>query len=387
MEYYCTWVDVLQQIKSDTSINFVARATTPWNAISIDALILKLQALGIRVNAIIAIDEHPLAGFMIREKSFVNKVSCYCFLRCKKEKSTEENRYINEQCMVNGFRHTAKVVFGNSSYDNILYFATYNANTPDAILAVQYEFLKRKIVICRTEEGVGAYMGTFDKTYQGLRNISTLGDLKGYILTILLGKYVYRLFHKGYNSLTLKDSIRGLVVDESNLQYYLEVFQQQLSDLYICLDKDMISKSVLVCTTAWRRDEIKDDEDFRILKQVCDELHNRGFKLLLKTHPRDSYFKTRVDDLHCTHLEVENISMETIISCAKPLAMISFSSTTLVNAKIFGKVPVYCLSDMLDRSKISSFYLDEIDSFKRTFKHIVRFITSAEDIGFNEGIQ
>lgn len=110
-----------------------------------------------------------------------------------------------------------------------------------------------------------------------------------------------------------------------------------------------------------------------MMKQMCDYLYLNGYKLLLKAHPCDLFYPSKIDELHCELLNIPGLSMESLCGYAKPQAVVSFASTTLINPYVFWKIPTFCLTDMLDRTKMKS-YLDEIDSFKRTYKNFVHFV-------------
>ena len=171
-----------------------------------------------------------------------------------------------------------------------------------------------------------------------------------------------------------------MTVNFKIIPYYKKAFKICCDFRNIDVKKTEIEKSVIICTTAWERTHIIDDEDLRVLRDVCNYLNSMGVRLFLKTHPRDKYFISKSTDLGCEILETKGFVLESIFSFATPMAVISFSSTTLVTANLIWNIPVFCLSKMLDRTKISSYYLNEIDGFYRTFKRNICFVDNLKDI-------
>ena len=371
-----SWESFLVSSLNDEKINFVAKAVTPWNVISIDALLFALSDHGIKINAQIAIAEHYTAGYMIDESSFVNCCSSYFKLPFSGNTDSLPRGRL-------GMTSYYKLIsgLGSRKKGKIIYYSTYNHTVPEgALIESLARLTSRPTSICYSEEGVGAYMGTFDKSFQGVSGIHSVGELRAYIRYNVFGHYLFSLFHRNYTSLLFHDTLFGLRVNSSVLKYYRQVFDLRHSLGSIRIDPKVIEGSILVCTTAWRRNEIQFDEDINVLREVCSSLSNSGYNLLMKPHPRDKVFETYASEFNCRVLVSEGKTLEDICSIAHPKAVISFSSTTLVNATIFWGIPSFCLSDMLNRGNISPFYLDEIDSFKGTFKRYCRFVSKVEDI-------
>ena len=69
--------DIINVIRNQPSINFIAFAITPWHALSIDALILKLNTQGVNIKAAIVIVEHCQSGYVINEHHFTNNCAIY----------------------------------------------------------------------------------------------------------------------------------------------------------------------------------------------------------------------------------------------------------------------------------------------------------------------
>lgn len=381
-----SWEDFLRIVKVDHSINFVAKAVTQWNALSIDALIFFLQDRGYNINASIVIAEHHKASYLITESFFTNSCAHYYRLPYSVQKEQDNNHEA-----VSGTRSKIREVIDYykkvftfckiSPSKDILFYSTFYNNTPDAVLLQQLGDFGRPIVICQTEEGIGGtYLGSFFKLYPSFRELHSFKELHGYIRTVFFGKILYRKLHTNINSLTFKDTITGLKINSRILPYYRKAFELRNKKINIDVEKELIESSVIICTSSMNRELVKENEDLKVLQKVCENLHTRGYNLLLKPHPRDTFFPTQIERLHCELLNIPDISLESLCEYAKPLAVISFASTVLVNPSIFWNIPTFCISDMLNSGKIDQFYVDEAVKFKQTFHEFVHFVSSVKEI-------
>ena len=95
--------------------------------------------------------------------------------------------------------------------------------------------------------------------------------------------------HPVINMNIFKQSIFGkeLLDNKFVYPYYHHVFQMQCEKKQEELD---LRKTIVICTTAWKRNSVLDNEDLRVLKIITDDLFARGYSLALKTHPRDHFF-------------------------------------------------------------------------------------------------
>lgn len=387
-ENISSWSEAIEIVRKNHTINFIAKAVTQWNALSIDALLFYLESKGYIINAAIIIAEHYSSGYLIDESFFTNKCAKYFLLSYKSQTEEKNNKCDNRK--VEGIKQKLsdaidfyKIIFTPRSFcinkKDVLFYSTFDYTIPDSIIIQKLGNMGRPIVTCRTEEGIGPYMGTFNKAYVVIPKIWNLKEIHGYFRAVFMGRIVYRFFHKTYNSLTFKHTLRGLKRNKSIIPFYHKVFSIRNTIVRPQIDKNLMANSVIICTASWKRHLIENDEDLIVLRMVCDNLHRRGFSLLLKAHPRDLFFPTKLVELHCTLLDVPGLSMESLCEFSKPKAVISFASTTLVNPSLFWNIPTYCVTDMLNRNNVKA-YIDEIDSFKRIFKNFVHFVKSPDEI-------
>lgn len=376
----CPW---LEAAKDDVNYNLVVVAFTPWHALSIDALILYLRQQHVQVNAAIVITAHPQTGFAIDETFFTNDCATYYYDSFFHDEAIRNEKPVikNQVNRIKGIWNYYKGVFSKRSSLPILYYVTNSYPWMMVVRRLQSE-LHKNVIITYSEEGVASYMGTLADPNQ--MKIRGLRELRDFIRYQVFGNYVYRAFHPKVSMKIFHKGLFGLRINTSVLPYYRESFAALNRQKRLKIDSSLIEQSIIICTTAWDRKQVYDDEDLRVLKNVCDYLRCRGVNILLKTHPRDTFFAQKADMLDAQLFETDAFPMECICEACRPKGIISFSSTILVTAKVFWNIPTCCLADMLDISKVGEIYKKEVQCFKRTFEKFTQFISSPEDISLIE---
>ncbi len=373
-----------ETLEDNGNYNLVASAITPWHAISIDALIFYLQDKGIDINAAITICAHRQTGFAIDERFFVNDCATYYLDSGLRNNDTHIKKGVKTQLSI--WKRICNV--GNYYYSVFKYAICSKEKVPlyyvDRLPSVKLVWYfcnnNRKVVICYSDEGVATYMGTLKARVPIYHQSKGFNGFREYVRFYLIGNKLFCAMHKKETSKIFKQKPWGLVVNKTILPYYIKVFDRLNKKFELDLDKNIISRSIIICTSAWDRDRIKEQEDFVVLKRVCDFLIGQGNRLLLKTHPRDKFFETKIKDLGCDLLDTKGVPIECVCAYSMPKAIISFSSTALITAKVFWNISSICISDMLDRCKIDPFYLNEIDCFKRTFSKHIKFVKNELEV-------
>lgn len=371
----CSWIEA---VRDNPQYNFVAVAYTPWHAISIDSLILYLQHSGNVINAAIIITSHPQTGWAIDETFFTN--TCSTFYADPSIAVKETPTITTKEKLYRSFKN---ILFFFKNISNIknkknIYYVTNCFPNMHIVHNLHYNYNKF-VTIAYSDEGVASYMGTLKDPESKLLNKSRISSYIIYLNNYILGNKLYGLTHKSVNGRLLKKNIFGLSVNKKMLPYYTST----INNLYSQKKRKNIqtkSNAFIICTTAWQREEIKKDEDLKVLKQICKYLNAHGQILLLKTHPRDSFFKEKIEYLNCEPLDDNGLPLECICSEIKPAGIISFSSTVLITANILWNIPTYCISNLLNKKNIGNIYIEEIERFKKTFTGFTYFINRESDI-------
>lgn len=376
---YITWEDILDLIRQDKSINFFAFAVSPWHALSIDATLLWLQKeRHIELNGIICCASHSETGWAIDESYFESKCAQIYSL-------TYGNSHMH-----NSFKTVMKLYWKRileykyifADWINWRKLPTFYFICPYQPLLLDIMRLHSvdKYVKCVTcDEGVATYMSTLKPKLNPIHSLRDIWRYRHFVRENFLGREVRAILHGDISTYIFLKEKGRLVVNNSIIPYYREVFKERCYALYKDRKFD-ISDAVVVCTTAWQRDEIQDNEDLRVLLLVCETIKSKGSRLLLKTHPRDTFFVHYAQQMGTEVLDEWGMSMELMCEISQPKAIVSFSSTTLIVPKVFWSISCFCLTEMLDRTKIGNRYLEEIDSFKHAFGNMVTYVQDLNDL-------
>ena len=357
--------DLISHITNHPEYNFLAKVFTPWHMIGVKATLEKLKKEGIIMKGVGIVSPHPLTGYAIHENEFPNE----CVYTCSCDTTA-----VIENVLADKY-HFYKYLFADikkSSRKKDFYIIV---PVIDTILASQiYRVLPdRHIKFILFDEGVATYINTLWPRPNPFCGWSNFMQFLRYLHCHIMGQvFVEHTREVLHNQLFTYSSLGQLVQNKYIYPYYIKVLSQKAETTSIEGCFASIKDSVVICTTAWDRSKIIGDEDFIVLKKVCEYLHSKGLRLFLKPHPRDMFFTSKADLLY-TQVIDSSLPMESICINYPPRCIISFSSTILVTAKVFWNIPVYCLSDMLDRSCIGEFYLKEIDGFRQVFKDMVLF--------------
>lgn len=364
--------ELVKIIKDNPDINFIGVAVTPWHAISVDASIAWLKDHGTDVKGICLISPHMDFGYVTDTSAFSNAVS----LKYRYKYSNNAYRLLKRKY------YFYKFVFGNRytrKHDNPFYLLSCGMSVD--IGSYVYEILPHKhIRFILTEEGIGAFLGTV--VPQKLTHNNTLLSYLKYLkqkhyrsMTDYVAKH-----HDILDQRMFKQKEDGeLELNKELVPYYRDsitdkakktIKENKIVDLH---------NSVLLCTTAWIRNDIQDEEDYKVLLKVCDLLHSKGINIILKPHPRDSFFAQRAAQLHAQPLK-QSYPIEMLCAISRPKAIIGYSSTALVTAKLFWDIPAFCLSDLMEQSKMNDYYLKETGNFKKRFRNIISFPQSLAEI-------
>lgn len=352
-------MQVCSIVNSDPEINFVALAVTPFHAFGVDSVVKLMQSKGIQMKGLSLLCKHKITGFSQNEDIFINKASL-------KYKLVDETGYKK----LKDYFFYYYFIFKNiklARKKNVFYvIGTVPATR---IASYLYKYMpNRHIIFIIIDEGVGSYMLTDERKEQPMFKGLT-GSLKYLKIRFhehLMGELFVKRFHDVVWQKLFNETNGTLIRNDEILPYYRQVFADRISCNETKVDKRKIDNSILLCTTAWQRNKIKKNEDLRVLIEFCTCLKNSGISIILKPHPRDSFFRQHAKELYAEVID-DNIPIESICSIARPLSLVSFSSTSLVTAKLFYNIPVFCLSAMLNRSLIDSMYIKEIDEFNRVF--------------------
>ena len=364
--------DLPRLLKENPDINFIGWTCTPWQAIGVDAALMRLQKEGEKLKGICFVEPKQNFGYLCTtENAYVNTFSKRYYYE------PSNSPYSRSEWRKNHYRFVFKD-YKKTRDDNTLYIVEPFCNIVLGVVA--YTTLPhRHICFVQSDEGVAPYLGTLEADPPKIHSIHSFLSFCKFELYRKKDKMFKSHFDYFNCRIFLQEKDKSISLNHVMVPYFKESIERKTRmTIGTSFDVDL-RDSVVICTTAWFRNEIKDDEDLKVLINVCDYIYAKGHKIILKPHPRDEFFAKHAKDLHADILGY-SIPIETICAITQPKAMIGFSTTALETAKLFWNIPVFCISNMLDRTKLSHFYLREIDNFKLVFRKLIKFVDNVEEI-------
>ena len=147
------------------------------------------------------------------------------------------------------------------------------------------------------------------------------------------------------------------------------------------LKMDDVGKTVLIITQPFSEmDSVPLDTELNLMQSLIKLINENGIKPVLKPHPREK--SDKYNGLVDCDFEVikDKFPVEEIIPNLNPICVIGYTSTALLNSKIFFDINAVSLLDvMLSKSNDGT---DEVsdDEFKNLTGKYVNFVDKIEDI-------
>ena len=367
----------LIEILSKEKINFIASAITPWHAIGVNALLELLLDKGIKINPLFIVMQSPNKEYLLDAKSFSYDTEHVYLLDYSKNDTSKFGLLTNPLSSVINFFKNRKI----SNYQDEVYIANPwypDFNRVNWVLK-QNKFLKIKY--CIIDEGAATYMRTSEPI------LKAFSDNKSYVKALLFiysfyiqNKLLFNLIKKTDSFLNMNIFIianKKLILNQAALKYYKKVLNTSISPK---TNIGPLSSTVLIGTMAFPRNCIYKNEDINFLKKLVKYIKSQGFIPILKPHPRESDSLTHYAELNCRILD-NSTPLELLFDAKlKPKAFISFSSTSLLNAKLFYGINSFSIINLLDLENFHKIYKDEMTSFKKVFADHISFPNYIEEI-------
>lgn len=384
--------EILNLISKHSNINFIARVISPFHASSVFASILWIEETkNVKIKPIIVIAKHSVNGFVINESFFKSIEADLYFEDAQHEYASNNNEYRSiskikkkvkrARLFLKKYSFFFKGIIRKNNKQELYY---YTHGIHDEYISEGICDLGRRPIFLLGEEGCASYIGTaYWESFPPCPKPTSRDGIykfRHFLRDVVFYRFAIKHMHEYHNCRLFISKSKKLIPNKDLIPYYEKAFKMCYDIVSLDVDKNDIEQSVILCTTAWYRDKIKEDEDLRVLKRICGFIREKGFHIFLKLHPRDTYFASKIEDLGCDLLDTKGLVLESVFTWSKPKAVISFSSTALITAKLIWNIPVYCLSKMLDREMIDEFYLEEIDGFYNAFEDNVKFIYDANEI-------
>lgn len=363
--------ELVECVANSEECNFVGVAITPWHAHGIDCAIEYYSKL-YSLNGIICINKHRETGYALGKDNFYN-LDKGTFRIVKLVNNTVSTKKFQRKktvyCIQSYFRKrkgreiiTASadhpwISFGTllskrlSTIDVKYYvmdegLATYMTHAKQNVKRSSYNFLKRFVSKIRTE-------------------ISE--QMKYAHLNVVDGK----LLRKQRNE---------LLANEQSIIAYKKIIQKG-AERVSAEEYSQYANAIIISTQLYNETgDIVDGADISLIHEIYTKLVDNGEKVIIKLHPRTMNYSVYNQSMD---IDVrKDFSQEVIFSKLEqlPKAVISFTSTSLVTAKLFWGMPCFSLVDLVDKSKMSNYARIEFEAFKNEFGNIVDIVTDMDSL-------
>lgn len=366
----------IAQLIQAEHVNFIGSAVTPWHAHGVDCAISYLKSRGIAVNGVILVKpaiKGSQVDYIIDERNFVTQ-SCKLY-KLPAVYDTRISYIVNNIIEL----YKASSWYNQQSKSNDKE-DVYIAN-PWHLDVDLFKYLYRRLIGTHTfrlmliEEGLATYFPASKSYHQqwitANKDRSIFRRSASFLLNIVGSKLNRRFQHltKWINLNLLIERSDGLVPNEQAISLYRPILRQYA---LLCERPVVdIGESVIICTMAYKREEVNEDADSQLLRAIVDELKSIGITVCIKPHPRETDYKSRYSTLGCTIIDAP-CSVETLLSLYPQIkGIISYSSTALVTATLlFGKKSISIIN-MLDQKQYGEYIQGEMLSFCQCFGNIV----------------
>lgn len=381
---HITRTEFIRRAINDKEINFIAFVVTPWHVISLDASLMFLQSMGSALKGMVLISPHINTGINVAVDSFSGS-NYELYIETSMNSNAAEGKKIENKIWrkIKDFfnrriwhiQYYLYIIFGGINWKRKPIMYIISQTNPETVLGMRMRKYKHaKFVI--NDEGIGSYTSYFHMP-------APIGDeWKGfrvwmhYFREEILGRQWVCIFHNAIHTTIFKNGKLPLVPRYSIIPYYNQIFSGLATKENVNL-----TNAILIAPSVYIEErEIYHGEDLRIWKDICEALHEEGYKLYMKPHPRDNFFVSMAKDWHCEVINKNGLSMEGLCAKSKPKCVIGGPSTALVTSALFFNVPSICIVDMMNQDLLSQGHKDAVAEFKAMFNNLVQHVNSIDDL-------
>lgn len=373
--------DVINLLKTDEEINFIAYLRTSWHANGVKTALLKLsQTEKLKGIILLSSDDYKSDKPLVRKEDFASLGENIRFVVDYKEefiypKSKKELLKIKTAPVKYFAKHSKgsrKIYILNPMIFEALLVPRLKAALPQA-----------NIINVVTDEGLGVYMRSdFNWAIERYQNTKSI---KRFFQTFIMAlkKRYYKARAKKANEYINCEILKKDKKSYVENREIVEFCKKALNDDKVNPDEYRIyEKAVIISAQLYfENNQIKNDSDLSLYKYIVSRMKDKNITVIFKPHPRDKDI-TRYDCLGC-YVEKDNtVSQESIIASlkVKPLAVLSFTSTSLVTTKLFYSVDAFSLINLVSRADLQPSLQNEFKNFEKTFSDVISIPHTIEEL-------
>ena len=366
----------------NTKIDFIAVAISSWHALGIDAFVYNLSnELERKVKGLILILPHPEDGYLLGEKNFLH--GDYADLKFDfVEGITENQNFISERVpnFISKYRNMFSGLQNIRSKNGVnkLYLISPLIPYIELLLYFDNKSISSKYdpVFVLVDEGYGTYISKKNWNMANRMDYDILDLISSKIFRAV--DYVFRKMVM--KSMTIEDMFlfkieSPLIVNDDIANSYKEVLKLRKNDI----KRDNVEKTIIIISQPLSENNIILLEDeLSTMSSLIKFINKKGIKPILKPHPREK--KDKYSNLIGCDFEIieDSSPVEEIIPIVNPLCVVGYSSTALLNSKIFYDINAISLTDLLSITDNEKFNFGK--EFKTLTSNYVNFIDDLEEI-------
>lgn len=362
----------LYRLLENSEYDYVAFVMTKWHVHSFEAALMMLQDKeNRRLKGIVIIKAHPVNGFLLDENSFsIDNTELYY----SEEDEGVKDIIYSELCGLTYYLKLKK-----SARSSFYFLRPTSFRYPILGMVNKALHSNKKISFVKLDEGVGTYI--YDSNYwfknSLTENPGLIAKLKCYVK-----HFEEKLFKEDklrdldqYIDACLFNVQNGTCFANEGLSHYYQesIRISALKNQKLGFDE---KERYIIINTQIPHEIFKTGKDLsgEILKKCIDIFSENGYKVYVKTHPRDrgySYYESLGAEVIN-----ENITQEAMLALVKvkPVFIVGFFSTTLVTSNVIFGVKTISLDDIVDsKNEFLDKLNDSIIRFKSFFGAYICF--------------
>lgn len=365
-------------------MDFIAIASTQWHAICVDSAIYSLnKRLDKKTKGLILVSRYG-ANFRISSDDFsADEFADVEYIKI----NDKENNFFERAFSF--FKDHVKLFFKirniKKDYENQkeLFLISPVAPFNRLLLYFNREIAKKyKVTFICDDGGLGAYM---PKGFSKASNEASKGSSKLKLFLMEEGLNFDKRVRNSYidhvkverRNLFLKEN-DDLVPNEEVLESYKAVLK--IRNYNKDLADSLKEKSVLIVTQPYSEmGFISEEDEFKVIEDIINFLDK---KILLKPHPRED--KNKYNSLTEKYSNIEildnSFSIEELLPSLNLYFIIGFTSSTLINAKIFYNIESISFADLVCKYSEDPVLLESSKELKKISKKFITFLDEANKI-------
>ncbi len=370
-----TQAKLIQRLFRDEDIEYIAFVTSSWHFLSAQSTIAWLKKKKHIKKGIILVCEHPTDGQIIEEKMLFRKWF------------PDQETYMFRFTTLASDNEVRQYVIGHPNIGKPFYIMRPVMPKLEFSAHLCDRGARKNIVHIVLEEGMASYMRDWKGWIFEEKKNQDLFTLWKQFSYRTWKKYIYAEMLKRRNEYienTLFVTVKGKLVPNRRAISYLKGTIESLKDTYDFSRYKSYDGSVIICTQTYSdQNLISGNADIQVVKECCRRANKMGYHVIIKPHPREKNLR-KYEGLGAEIDICNAVPLEAILAQTepKPRCVIGITTTTLVSAHLFWKIPALSIARLIKREAYSKEIIGDIDNYCNTFSSFVKIPTSTENIFF-----